>query len=129
VPVRIEAPPLLASVSFGMSPGQIQALYPIAWQRQEANELMLVNYPVPDKSQMLRFHLGSSGLFLIELRIKPPQDQPLQGLYDQLQAQCSQKYGGVQDTSVTRWSDGVTAAAIQRVDDSVEISYKAMPAP
>lgn len=119
-------PASLSQVWFGMSPDQVDAAYRHSWKREQSGELMLAHYPLPDQSQVYRFHFSGDSLYLIEVQLKRPEGHTLKQLYDHYRQSLAQQYQHLPETSSTRWADGTVHIRIgtDRAKDLVMVSYR-----
>jgi hypothetical protein len=121
---KIVLPPKFAGVRFGMSAVRLSRIYSIAWATEEAGNLTLVHYPLPDQSQTVRFHFMGDSLYAMEDCLTPAKDQSLKELYDDLRAQYANHYANVASSSASSWSDGTVTARIKLHLAHVEISFE-----
>lgn len=119
-------PASLSRAWFGMSPDQVNTAYKHSWKREQSGELMLAHYPLPDESQVYRFHFSGDSLYLIEVQLKRPEGHTLKQLYDHYRQSLARQYQHLPETSSARWSDGTVHIHIgmDRAKDLVIVSYR-----
>ncbi len=122
---QIELPPALSGARFGMTSSQVQAAYSPAWHRQQGGEAMFAHYPVPDKSQVFRFHFANESLYLIEVQFKQSEGRTLKELYDYYREGLVRTYRNAPEAGGTSWSDGTLDVHIRmdKAKNLVLISY------
>ncbi len=121
----IALPPALSGARFGMTSSQVQAAHSAGWHRQQGGEEMFAHYPVPDKSQVFRFHFANDSLYLIEVQFKQIEGQTLKELYDYYRESLAQTYRNAPEAGATGWSDGTIDVHIRmdKAKNLVLISY------
>ncbi len=122
---RVKLPQFLSGARFGMSVDEVKAAFQIAWTKQEGGELTLTHYPVPDKSQMVKFGFRDGRLRRVEIALKAAEGQDLKEFYDRYQQTLAEQYRQCQLARRTRWSDGHVRASIALNGQlrAVEITY------
>jgi hypothetical protein len=121
---RFVMPPTFSALRFGMSPAQVERMFEQHWLREEGGELMLVHYPMPDKSQAYRFHFAGQALYQIEVDVKPAEGQSIEQVYEHWRDYLSRTYGNLPVSTATRWSDGTVTVRMARERGRVRLSLK-----
>ncbi len=123
----VRLPAALHPLEFGSSLNQMAEAYTPDWRKQKGGKTVFAHYPRENERKYYVFKFGSDGLESVAIRMKPGEQQDLDGLYEKVMARTTSRFGGDVDTRRRRWKDKSLVASLRKRANYVALRFTPRP--